>query len=64
MSCDPDMAAPMAFCSSAALDEDSMSEMMCCNMKTRKVFEGLKTLIGRVVVVVDEEEMRPVGDQL
>ena len=51
----PDMVVPIAFCSCAALDEDSMSEMTCCDMKTRKI-DGLKTSIGRLVVVVDEEE--------
>ena len=40
MSCDPDMVVPKAFCSKAALDEDSMSEMMCCNMKARKVWRA------------------------
>ena len=50
----PDMVVPMACCSCAALDEDSMSEMACCNKKT----EELKTSIGRVVVEVDEEEVR------
>ena len=56
----PDMVVPIAFCSCAALDEDSMSEMACCNKKT----EGLRTSIGWVVVEVDEEEVRSVGDQL
>ena len=38
MSCAlPEMVVPVAFCSSAADDEDSISEMTCCNMKTRKV---------------------------
>ena len=55
MSALPDMVVPIAFCSSAALDEDSMGEMMCCNMKTKK-FEGLKTSIGWVVVVVGAED--------
>ena len=31
------MVVPIAFCRSVALDEESMSEMMCCNTKTRKV---------------------------
>ena len=54
---------PVAFCSCAALDEDCMNGMTCCNMNTKK-FEGLGTSIGRVVVVVDEEEARSVRDQL
>ena len=32
----PEMMVPVASCSSAA-DDDSMSEMTCCDMKTRKV---------------------------
>ena len=37
MSCGlPEMVVPVAFCSSAADDDDSM-RMTCCNMKTRKV---------------------------
>ena len=57
MSCaPPDMVVPTACCSCAALDEDSMSEMTCCNEKTRKS-EWLMPLIGRVVVEVNEEEV-------
>jgi len=56
----PEMVVPVAFCKSAVDEKDSMSEMTCCNMKTGKS-EGLKTSIGRVV---DEEEVRSVGDQL
>ena len=58
----PDMVVPMAFCSSAVNDEDSMSGMMCCNMKTRKVRRAKD--VDWSVVVVDEEELSSVGDQL
>ena len=38
MSCAlPDIVVPIAFCSSAAVDEDSISEMTCGNMKTREI---------------------------
>jgi hypothetical protein len=33
----PEMVVPTAFCRSAVDDEDSMSEMACCSMNTRKV---------------------------
>ena len=36
----PDMVVPMAFCSCATLDEDSMSEITCCDMKTSKVWRA------------------------
>ena len=32
-----EMLVPVAPCSTAALDEDSMSGTKCCNMNTRKV---------------------------
>jgi len=61
MSCAlPDMVVPIAFCSCKALDDDSMSEIIWRLGKS----EGLKTSIGQAVVVVDEEEVRSVGDQL
>ena len=41
MSCAlPEMVVLVAFCSSAADDEDSMSEMGCCNMKTRRAWRA------------------------
>ena len=49
---------PIAFGRNVADDEDSMSEMACCNMKTRKVERAQD--VDRSVVVVGEE-VRSVG---
>ena len=53
------MVVPIAFCSSAPLDEDSMTEMACCNMKNRRVerAKDVDRLGGRRV---NEEEQRSV----
>ena len=50
----PEMVVPIAFGKNAVDDEDSMRKMACCNMNTRKVGRTK----DRVVVVVDEEEVR------
>jgi len=50
------MVAPIAFGRNAVDDEDSMSEMACCNMNTRKVGRA-KDLDRLGDVVVDEEEV-------
>ena len=54
----PEMVTLEAFCSSPVDDENSMSEMRCCNMETRKVSRAEN--VDRSVVVVNEEEARSV----
>ena len=50
---------PIVFGRNVADDEDSMSEMACCDMKTRKVERAQD--VDRSVVMVGEEEVRSVG---